>query len=261
MNSKKYELEQAVTSRVISYLLAGEDTPEILEKFNGIIDSKYKRNPKLKVLNLREIEGRKILTGSSPLITPIINSIVSPGYRTARPEEVETTLQGGDPVRIRGNYYVNYGLVLDFSGSNHDLAIKLFKQLPKEIRDFDRLPALMIGYGLRNSDKGNYGVAPVYQEGTELRTAKIFVQPSGNFDAKDAELICSGLPFKFGDGTRRLHNSIQREPSKDSLGISGFDLGYLDLCSDNEHLACSYGRGSVVLVRDEAVRAEKRAKN
>ena len=176
---KQFELRQAVAfPTIMPYLLEGEDAPEILGEFNGIIDSKYKRNSKLKILNLREVEGSNILVGSSSLITPIINSIVYPRYRTARPEEVETTLQEGDPVKIRGNHYIDYGLVLDFSGNNHDLALEVFKQFPKEMRDFDRLPAVMIGYGLRNSNKGDYGVAPVYQEGTDLRTAKILAQPT-----------------------------------------------------------------------------------
>ena len=248
---KEFELRPVV--RVTPYLLEGKDSPEILGEINGVIDSKYKRNPALKVLNLFTIEEIPILVGSNSLISPVINEVFAPKYRVALPEEVETTLQEEDPVRIKRYYYVDYGLVLDFSENNHDLAVEVFSQLPKELRDFDRLPALMVSYGLRNSSKGDYGVAPVYQEGTELRTAKILVQPTGKFNAKDSELIKSGLPSRLKGGTRTLYNPMQKEPSEEALGLSRLCLyGDLILNSNYVDLYSSYDYGRVVCIRGEA---------
>lgn len=253
---------RVVAPTVIPYTLEGEDIPAVLDETNSVIDSKFKGNPNLRILNLRNINGDKVLVGSNSLILPIIQ-IAVPSYRPARPEEIETTLQEGDPVRIKGNHYVDYSIAIDFSGRDHDLAVEIFKQLPKELRDLGRLPALMVGYGLRNSKVGRYGVAPKYQEGTELRTAKILAESTNCFDEKDSELTRSGLPSKLGKGKRTLYNASQNEPSMDNLGLSRLYLGRnLDLCSwyGDGTLAYSNDYGRVVLVRTEGASAPKKAK-
>ncbi len=254
-----FDLESKVVApTVIPYTLEGKDTPEILNEINRIVDSKYKGNPNLKILQLKNIDGNKVIVGSNSVILPVVQ-IAVPSYRIAKPEEIETTLKEGDPVRIRGNHYVDYGITMNFSGRDHDLAVEVFKQLPKELRDLDRLPALMVGYGLRNSKVGRYGVAPKYQEGTELRTAKILAEPTNDFDAEDLELVHSGLPSRLGNGDRRMYNAGQKTHSIDNLGISGLYLDrsfYLySRCSVN--LADSDDSGRVVLVRDEVADAEK----
>ena len=230
--------------------MEGEGSPEIFERINGVIDSKYDGNPNLKKLQLiKGGDGLQRIVGSDPLILPIVAEVIYPRYRLARPEEVETTLQDGDALHIRGNHYVDYGLVLDFSGKNHDLAVETFRRLPKTLRDFEKLPAVMIGYGLKKSKKGNYGVMPVYQKGTKLRTAKIFSSSSGNFDANNKHLIVDGTPSRLEGGKRRLYNSTQSEPSLDSLGLSRLCLGgNLDLGSYCGNLASSDEDGRVVSV-------------
>lgn len=111
------------------------------------------------------------------------------------------------------------------------------------------MPAIVVGYGLTNSDVGRYGVAPTYQEGTQLRTAKILSQKTGKFDTRDFELIKSGVPSVLGSGTRTLYTATQREPSIENLGISRFDLlGDLDVYSDEDDLSNSYPHGWVGLV-------------
>ncbi len=253
--TKEIELRKAVSEpRVAPYLMEGEDAPETFDRINKVIDSKYGGNPKLKVLQLTEGQGGlQRIVGSSPLILPIVAQVISPKYGLARPEEVETTLQDGDTLGIEGNHYVDYGLVLDFSGNNHALAVETFNSLPKSLRELERFPAVMIGYGLRNSKKGSYGVKPVYQKGTELRTANILSQPTGNFDAHDSHLLVDGIPSKLGEGKRKLYNPTQHEHSMDSLGLSRLYLyGSLILNSGGGDLAGSLGVGRVVVVSGEA---------
>lgn len=206
----------------------------------------------MQVLKLRDINGTPTIVGSNTLVLPIVSQVVGPDYRPIRPEELETTLQEGDPLNIRGNHYIDTGLVLDFSGKNHELARKLFERLPKKLKDFDRLPAVLVGYGLENSKFGDYGVIPVYQEGTELRTAKILTEPTAQFKETDPQLVQSGLPSRLGTGTRWLYNSTQGESSKDNLGLSRLFLNYfLNLGSSDKDLAGSNELGRVVSVRAE----------
>jgi len=245
-----------IVPTVRPYTLEGEDAPEILRAFNARVDSDYNGNPFLKVLKLREIEGIKVLVGSNPLILPVVQEVL-PSFRIARPEQIEMTLREGDPVKIGGNHYVDYGIVMDFSGKDHDLAVEVFNQIPKEQRDLDRLPALMVGYGLKNSSAGLYGVAPVYQDGTELRIAKILAKPISNFDANDSELIRSGLPSQLGSGNREIANAEQKAQSLGNLGISWLFLnGDLDLVGSRcDDFASSGDLGRVVLVRDKVASA------
>src|SRR3989344_2659735 len=95
---KKIELRRAVAEpRVVPYLMEGENAPEIFERINGVIDSKYDGNPILKILRLiNGGDGLQRIVGSGPLIFPVVSEVISPRYRIARPEEVETTHQDGD---------------------------------------------------------------------------------------------------------------------------------------------------------------------
>ncbi|MBS3088541.1 hypothetical protein J4402_02055 [Candidatus Pacearchaeota archaeon] len=246
-------LEPAIPQLTVTpYILKGKNALATLKEINNVIDSKYNGNDNLKVLRSGEINEVPTTFGSNPLILPVVNQIIAPEFRIIKPEELERTLQEGDPIRIQGNHYVDMGLVLDFSGNNHELAVQTFEGLPKELRDFDRLPAVMIGYGLRNTKFGDYGVMPKFQRGTELRTAKILAEPTNNFDENDSELIRTGLPSKLGSGKRRLYNSTQNKPSEDNLGISRFDLNSgRDLYSDYNGLSDSNADGRVVCVRAE----------
>ena len=141
---RQFELRPMVT--VIPWVPEGKDAPEILAEVNRNIDSKYGRNPDLKVLKLISVNGIQRIVGSCPLIKPIFNKIIAPQFGVMRPEEVETTLQEGDTIQVNKRYHIDYGLVLDFSGRHHELAIGVFGTLPEELRDFDRLPAIMINY-------------------------------------------------------------------------------------------------------------------
>lgn len=258
IKQKEFELKSAVMQpSVHPYVLEGSDMPEVLKAINGVVDAKYKGNSNLKILQLRKVNGVDRIVRSNSLIRPVIDEVL-PRYRGIRPEEMEATLREGDFLGIRGNHYVDYGVVLDFSGNNHELAVEVFRKLPKKLRDFDRLPAVMLDYGLENSEKGDYGVVPIYREETEFRTAKILSQPTGRFSSDDKELIRTGLPSKLGVGERTLYILPQSKPSKDSLGISRFGLdGYLNLNSSWCCLASSGSGGRVVSVVREAARSGK----
>ena len=230
--------------------------PEVLRAYNGMVDSKFNGNSLLKVLELREEGGEKRLVGSNSFVHPILYRVL-PEFRAAKPEEVEMTLADGDSLGIKGRHYVNSGAVLDFSGNNHELAVRFFEQLPKELRDIDRLPAVMIGYDLINCKVGDYGVAPKYVKGTELRTAKMLLNPSGRFNAKDEELVRSGLPSKLRIGKRTLNTPYRMLPFMENLGISGFDVSwYLDVGADYWDLAYSNDIGWVASVSRKAARAK-----
>lgn len=260
VKTRTFELKSVVIKPSVPLLvLEGPDMPEVLRAIDGVIDSKYGGNDVLRVLKLEEVDGVNRLVGSSSLILPVVCEVF-PQYRAIKPEEVERTLRECDPLEIADKHYVDYGAVLDFSGNNHKLAVEVFRRLPRELREIDRLPAMMLGYGLQNSDEGDYGVAPVYLEGTELRTAKILSQPFGKFNESDDGLVSSGLPLRLGEGKRTLYTAIQGEPSEDSLGISRFYLnGCRDLGSGGDGLSGSNSDGWVVFVAREAAPSGKKA--
>jgi len=241
-----------LASEIIPYAPIGDQVDEAINAFNEIVDSRYKGNQNLRVLEKRVKDGVQIMAGSNPLILPIFQEVFQ-GYGAIRPEELERVLIAGDSLGIKGNHYVDLGLVLDFSRKNHDLAVRLFESLPKELRDLDRLPGVLLGYGLENSDVGNYGVAPTFVDGTELRAAKILLS-GGSFSKNDKELLRTGLPSRlYSDGERSLFVSHQYESELENIGFSRLFLDDdLDLNSYYDYLSNSSGSGRGILVSGEA---------
>ena len=130
---------------------------------------------------------------------------------------------------------------------NHDLAVDLFDQLSQEFQEFDRLPAVVLGYGIKHFDKGTFGVGLTYMDGTEIRTDSILAQKSGNFSDADVSLE-TGLPTTLNGGNRTLYTASQKSPSKNALGISRLVLcGDLYVGAGDDYLANSNGYGRVVL--------------
>jgi len=138
-----------------------------------------------------------------------------------------------------GSVYYDLGLVLDFSGRNHDLAVNLyekFKSANSEL-SLDSLPALALGLAPSKSDLGDDGLEFDITPHSQLNTAKILSETSGYFKSDDPELVVSGLPSKLGEGTRYFYVATQQKPSEDALGLSGLclnrdgnvDSGYSDL--------------------------------
>jgi len=231
---------------IIPYLVAGPNAPEFVKECESVIDSEFDKNTHLKVLKLREINGVQTMIGSNSLILPVVQR-VAPNYRTGRPEDIQKTLNDGDTLSIKGNHYVDMGVVLDFTGRHHEMALDFYNQLPKELQDFERLPAVVVGYGLKNFNEGNYSLGLIMNDGTQVRPAKILAGRRGKFSDADVSLE-TGLPSRLTDGNRTLYTATQNVPSLDNLGLSRLNLNgnlYVDL--DVVGLADSYEVGRVVL--------------
>lgn len=231
---------------IIPYLVAGPSAPEFVKECEAVIDSEFNGNTHLKVLKLKEVNGIPTMVGSNSVILPVVQR-VAPNYRTGRPEDYQKTLNDGDTLSIKGNHYVNMGVVLDFTGRNHEMALDFYNQLPKELQDFERLPAVVVGYGLKNFDGGNYRLGLIMNEVTKIRPAKILAGRSGKFS--DAEVsLETGLPSKLTGSNRTLYTATKKVASVDNLGLSGLFLtGSLDVNANNGDLAYSNGYGRVVL--------------
>ena len=228
--------------------IRGENVPAFLKEVNTVIRERFNDNKHLKVLAQTGSGKDAVAVGSNSLILPVVQ-IVLPEYRVGRPEDLQRTLNDGDTLSIRGNNYVDLGAVLDFTGRNHEMALDFYDQLSVELQSFERLPAVVVGYGLKNIAGGNYGLGLVRTENTQIRPAKILAEGTAQFRDADVSLD-TGLPSKLvGEkNDRTLYTSPQRTPSLDNLGLSGlFLLGCLDLVSNCECLASSFDSGRVVL--------------
>jgi len=244
----QYDSAPAIKQPSITpYLIRGPNAERFLEDFNRVVDAQYRGNKNLKVLALRDVEGVPTVVGSNPLILPIVHSLVSPARRVGLPEDLQRTLNDGDTLGIRGNHYVDLGVVLDFTGRNHDMAVDFYEQLPKGLRNLDLHPSVVVGYGLKNSDNGKLGLGLVHAEGTQVRPARILANGDWNFSDADVPLD-TGLPSKLSGGNRKLWTTTQKAHSVDNLGLSRLCLDwYLYLNSDDEDLADSVDIGRVVL--------------
>src|SRR3989344_1561999 len=196
---------------IILYLLHGQGAQQFLRDFNQVIDDRYNGNKCLKRLELRAIND-------------------------------------GDILGIRDRFYVDLGIALDFSGKNHEMAVDLFNQLPSDERTLDRVPCMLVGYGLKNFDEGQYKLNFEVTEDTTVRHASILAGQDGNFKNENVSLE-DGLPCKSEEGSRRLCTTRQQEPSLDNLGISGVYLDWdLGLYSYGYDLGNSLEDGRVVVV-------------
>jgi hypothetical protein len=246
--AREYSFPAAIKQpSIVPYELSGDDAITFSEDFNRKVDSEYNGNSNLKVLSLTRINKVPIVVGSNSLVLPIVQDLV-PQRRVGEPEDFQRTLNDGDTLSIKGNKYVDMGVVLDFTGRNHEMALDFYQQLPKELQDFNRLPSVVLGYGLKNLDKGNYNLGFTYGEKTQVRPAKVLAGKTSTFRNEDVSLE-DGLPAKFSsEGTRTLFTSSQKPVSLDNLGFSRLYLdGDLSVYSDDGDLADSNSDGRVVL--------------
>ena len=196
-----------------------------------------------------DIRGNKIV-GSNPYRLFAMDSEARDlGWRAMLSEESELLL-AQNRLPEQGQTYYHLGLVLNFSGQNHDLALRLWGTLPQELREFGGLPAVALALQLRKKDDS---LLFTYGEKSQLRTAKILYsnETAGkNFSSRDKELMRTGLPSEFTEGgDRRLYLVAQRKPSLKNLGLLGLYLGRdLLLGSDDGDLTYSgeVGRGGLV---------------
>jgi len=175
------------------------------------------------------------------------------GWRVMLPEEAQLLLDLNQMPESTCTYK-DLGLVMDFSGKNHDLALNLYERLTHEEKDLDRFPTVFTGLKPLKSEFGKYGLAFDVAPYTQMRTAKLLSSSSGNFQDEDPELSITGLPSKLGEGTRRLYTLNQHKPSLDNLGVVRLYLVWgSSLGSDGVgDLGDSYEVGRVVLVGGKA---------
>ena len=250
---------------IIPYLVRGKDiAAEFLRKYEALVDSEFKGNTNLKVLKLRELENVPTIVGSNSVVLPIVKR-VAPNYRTGRPEDLQRTLNDGDTLSIKGNHYVDLGVVLDFTRRNHEMAIDFWEQIQEGAYamalqqglsfaptlnkgiTLEELPAVVVGYGIKNFDKGSYGLGLTINTDTRIRPAKILAGESGKFSDGEVSLE-TGLPSRLTGGNRTLYTSAQNIPSIDNLGLVRLYLdGDLNVDAGSGDLAYSNGNGRVVL--------------
>jgi hypothetical protein len=192
-------------------------------------------------------------TGSSTLgVFAVDERARAGGAKVMLPEEAQLLIEHG--IITKGTYE-DLGVVLDFSGNNHDLALRLYDRLNKEDQELDRFPAILTGLVTVLHDNSTYGLAlqPSESYPYQMRTAKILSEKGGNFEDNDTNLISEGLPSRLGKGQRTLYTRTQNKPSVDNLGLSGFYLhGGLGLLADHYDLANSDSGGRVILVGSES---------
>ena len=244
---REYSLKPAIKQpSIVPYLINGESASDFLQDYNALVDSKFRGNSNLKVLKLQDVNSVPTIVGSNPLVLPVVQRLI-PGKRIGRPEDLQRTLNDGDTLSIKGNHYVDMGLVLDFSGRNHEMALDLYEQLPKKLKNFDSLPAVVIDYDLRNSDRGNYNLELFRTDKTIIRPSPILAKSGGNF-GHGAVSLETGLPTKLEGGNRTLWTASQKPQSLDNIGLSRLYLNRsLDVVSNDDDLAYSDSDGRVVL--------------
>lgn len=170
------------------------------------------------------------------------------GARVMFPEDAQLLLDT-DKMPERTTTYKDLGLVMDFSGENHKLALNLYEKLSKEDKDLDKFPAVFVGLKPVKSNPGKYGLTFELMPYSQMRTAKILTSNAGNFDNNDLGLIKTGLPSKLGKGNRTIYTLNQKKSCLDNLGVSGLYLDRdLGLDSGGADLAGSGGAGRVVVI-------------
>jgi len=173
------------------------------------------------------------------------------GARVMLPEEAQLLLNL-DKMPERNTSYKDLGLVMDFSGKNHQIALNLYNQLNQGDKDLDKFPAIFVGLEPAKLDIQNYNLAFKLTPYSQIRTAKILASATGDFNNGDSELIRSGVPSRLERGNRKLYTLQQKEQSIENLGVSGLCLGWsLGLDSGSEDLAYSGEYSRVVVVSGE----------
>lgn len=209
-------------------------------------------------LRAMHVDKRTVIQASSPYLVAAYNSIgVEYGTRGIFPWELEQVIVAGKWQWDK--CYVDTGLVLDFSGREHALARDVYKQMPREQRTLEGLPAVVANVSLEKTGvrKGfPQGLRFVVHEAMELRHAPALLGVSGYFDVRDAGLVKTGVPEKIvaeqleGVAYRYLCNyNIQKEKKLENIGISRLCLRwFLDVDAGNDDLAGSGEGGRVVPV-------------
>src|SRR3989339_999089 len=205
----------------IAGFLEGKFGEEIFNEARARAFEKYNSAPSL----LTPFYQGGVVRGSNPFYVVLVNEVLRNNklnLHTATPAEIERTLSLGDVLGIKGNYYVDTGLVLrspqDSYAPNDPLAKDLTNQLEKGLGKQLKLPVMIpLKYLDLKNDNNKYGLGLVLREDAEIIQTDVLNQ-QGKFDQKDINPE-TGLPREVRrEGSRYLYTR--------SEGLSG-------LCVDN----------------------------
>lgn len=244
---KNFEFPSRIkVPQVIPHFLEGNDAEAFLDEYNGIVEKDYNNNENLKVLSLGNINNIPTIIGSNTFAAVLVNKILeNQGLRVATLSDIERTLEDGDTLNIKGNYYVDLGVVLRSRGDpNKYLAGNIESQV-KNIGINLSSPLVIPAYSMRlvNDKDSNYKLAFELKENAEIIEAQQLI--GANHGKKFLKANEKGLPVFDKKGDRTLYS---RED-----GLSGLDLdGGFSLFSGSGGLAGSGEGGRVVVVNGEA---------
>jgi len=215
-----------------------------LEQYNAVVDSSFKGNKALRVLNY----AGGVVKGSNPFAVALVGEMVRPlGYSVATPAQLEQVLASG-ALSLSGQYE-DTGLVLrSEENPNEYLAKNLANQVrARGINLRSPLVVALADVDVVNDQDSNYGLAFKLRDGARIIEAPI-LKKDGSFSSKDID-VETGLLRKLSNGDRTSYTGSQ--------GLSGLCLsGGLILYSSLEDLAYSSGDGRVVLTCGKATSAD-----
>ena len=180
----------------------------IFDKAREIAISKYRSAKPL----LTPVYEDRVIKHSNPFYVVLVNEALRETHstlHTATPVEIERTLSLGDVLGIKGNYYVDTGLVLrspqDSYAPNDPLAKDLTNQLEKGLGKQLKLPVMIpLKYLDLKNDNNKYGLGLVLREDAEIIQTDVLNQ-QGKFDQKDINPE-TGLPREVRrEGSRYLY--------------------------------------------------------
>ena len=236
----------------IAGFLEGNFGEEIFNEAREIALGKYNSAPSL----LTPFYQGGVVRGSNPFYAVLVNEVLRNNklnLHTATPAEIERTLSLGDVLGIKGNYYVDTGLVLrspqDSYAPNDPLAKDLTNQLEKGLGKQLKLPVMIpLKYLDLKNDNNKYGLGLVLREDAEIVHSPI-LRESGKFYTKDIDKN-TGLPTKVGE---KGNISFYSDPfGLFRLGMeSNFDGFSLNVRSGpNWALNDSSGLGRIILIKN-----------
>jgi hypothetical protein len=224
--------------------LTGDAGEEILREYKGRAEKDFGGAKVLNVLNYKD----GVVRGSNPFAAALIGQIVrDAGLHIATPVDIQKTLDMGDSLGIRGNHYVDMGLVLrSTEESNSSLAKHLADQLKaRGLVEYPVMIPLASVEIVRDADS-KYGLSFKLCEDASVFHAPV-LNKGGNFTYVDPK---TGIPMETCDEGRTLY-------ARDS-GLSRFRVNdYLDLNASGDGLNGSSPDGRVAVVREGAEGAEK----
>lgn len=201
-----------------------------------------------------------VVKGSNVFYVVLCNEVIADGgqrVEVATQKDLEDLLKAGDPLKFRGNYYGDTGLVSRSNGDsykrNDDLAKAMHKVAKERLGDNLRLPVLFWLKDLKLEKAENpYGLSFILKEGANPVYVPILNQ-EGNFGSEDIDKK-TGLPTKVGEkGDRMLYTR--------SEGLSRLYLdGDLGVGSDWNDLSVSGSDGRVVICGEAAQNEDAEAK-